>query len=368
MNKYKRILLLFLANMLVMLLLMGCGNADAGAVTTAEEVEEAVEATTEETADTNVKAEESTADGDIVILYTNDVHTYVDGPISYDVISAVKKELQKEYEYVYLVDAGDHIQGTAYGSMDNGETIIEMMNAAEYDVATLGNHEFDYGMFGCMKAIDMAEYPYVSCNFHHEADGVCGENVLNSYELLPAGEETIAVIGITTPETFTKTTPAYFQDEEGNFIYGIQMQMPALEAQLIAIANMINAYVHFTKPDKGPLADFDTYGPDMIKEFVGGIESQKGRLEQAMTDIAETVSFRMPAVAGGSVLPYSVSSGSGGGGGSDLALIIDRFMAALETFEESVQNMQIVAQFGSFRVLAEALTKEQRRMARSEGK
>lgn len=221
MNKHKRILLLFLANMLVMLLLMGCGNADAGAVTTAEEMEEAVEATTEETTDTNVKAEESTADGDIVILYTNDVHTYVDGPISYDVISAVKKELQKEYEYVYLVDAGDHIQGTAYGSMDNGETIIEMMNAAEYDVATLGNHEFDYGMFGCMKAIDMAEYPYVSCNFHHEADGVCGENVLNSYELFPAGEETIAVIGITTPETFTKTTPSYFQDEEGNFIYGI---------------------------------------------------------------------------------------------------------------------------------------------------
>lgn len=186
---------------------IGCGSPDAGTV--------------EETVDTAVKVEESAGTDDIVILYTNDVHTYVDGPISYDVIAAIKKELQEEYEYVYLVDAGDHIQGTAYGSMDNGETIIKMMNAAGYDVATLGNHEFDYGMFGCMKAIDMAEYPYVSCNFHNEADGACGENVLNSYELLQAGEETIAIIGITTPETFTKTTPAYFQDEEGNFIYGI---------------------------------------------------------------------------------------------------------------------------------------------------
>ena len=190
--------------------LVGCGNSKAG--TSADN--------TQTEADTEIAEDNGYAD-DIVILYTNDVHTYVDGPISYDVIAAVKNELQKKYGYVYLVDAGDHIQGTAYGSMDNGETIIKMMNTAGYDVATLGNHEFDYGMFGCMKAIDMAEYPYVSCNFHNEADGACGENVLNSYELLSAGEENIAIIGITTPETITKTTPAYFQDEEGNFIYGI---------------------------------------------------------------------------------------------------------------------------------------------------
>ena len=221
MKRYKRFLSLFFLSILVSMTLIGCGTADADVTATAETVEEATEAATEETVDTKAQAEENANAEDIVILYTNDVHTYVDGPISYDVIAAIKKELQKEYGYVYLVDAGDHIQGTAYGSMDNGETIIKMMNAAGYDVATLGNHEFDYGMFGCMKAIDMAEYPYVSCNFHNEADGVCGENVLNSFELLQAGEETIAIVGITTPETITKTTPAYFQDEEGNFIYGI---------------------------------------------------------------------------------------------------------------------------------------------------
>ena len=158
---------------------------------------------------------------DIVILYTNDIHTYIDGDISYDTIAAIKEELQKQYKYVILADAGDHIQGTAYGSMDKGESIIKLMNEAKYDIATLGNHEFDYNMSGCMNVIDLAEFPYVSANFYHEKDGVRGENVLDSYVMFDCGDEKLAVIGITTPETYTKSSPAYFQDENGNFAYGI---------------------------------------------------------------------------------------------------------------------------------------------------
>ena len=158
---------------------------------------------------------------DIAILYTNDVHTYIDGPLSYDVIAAVKAELQKQYKYVLLVDAGDHVQGTAYGSMDKGETVIKLMNAAGYDLATLGNHEFDYGMEGCQQIQQWAEFPYVSCNFYEEADGVRGENVLPAYQIFELGQEKLAIVGITTPESFTKSTPAYFQDENGNYIYGI---------------------------------------------------------------------------------------------------------------------------------------------------
>ena len=158
---------------------------------------------------------------DIAILYTNDVHTYIDGPLSYDVIAAVKSELRKQYKYVLLVDAGDHVQGTAYGSMDKGETVIKLMNAAGYDLATLGNHEFDYGMEGCQQIQQWAEFPYVSCNFYEEADGVRGENVLPSYQIFELGQEKLAIVGITTPESFTKSTPAYFQDENGNYIYGI---------------------------------------------------------------------------------------------------------------------------------------------------
>ena len=158
---------------------------------------------------------------DIVILYTNDVHTYIDGPLSYDVISGIKKELETQYAHVLLVDAGDHVQGTAYGSMDKGETIIQLMNAAGYDLATLGNHEFDYGMDGCMQIVQWAQYPYVSCNFYEEVNGVREENVLPSYQIFDCGTEKLAIVGITTPESFTKSTPSYFQDESGNYIYGI---------------------------------------------------------------------------------------------------------------------------------------------------
>lgn len=159
---------------------------------------------------------------DIVILYTNDVHTSIDSVLSYDVIAGVKTHLESQYKYVLLVDAGDHIQGTAYGSMNKGETIIELMNAADYDLATLGNHEFDYGMNGRVNVTDTwSAFPYVSCNFYNEAGGVRRENVLDSYEFFELGDEKVAVIGITTPESFTKSTPAYFQDDNGNYIYGI---------------------------------------------------------------------------------------------------------------------------------------------------
>ena len=155
---------------------------------------------------------------DVTILYTNDIHTYIDKELNYAKLAAYKQT----FENVLLVDAGDHIQGTAYGSMDKGKTIIELMNAADYDLATLGNHEFDYGMDGRIKVTDeWAKFPYVSCNFYNEKDGVQGTSVLDAYKVFEKGGQKIALIGITTPESFTKSTPAYFQDANGNYIYGI---------------------------------------------------------------------------------------------------------------------------------------------------
>ncbi len=161
---------------------------------------------------------------DVVVLYTNDVHTYIDGPLSYDVIAALKTALEAQYGAgnVILADAGDAIQGTAFGSMDKGATIVDLMNAAGYDVATLGNHEFDYGMDGAMATIDAAEYVYVSCNFYEEENGVRVAPVLPAAHIFETpGGLSVSFVGITTPESFTKSTPAYFQDENGNYIYGI---------------------------------------------------------------------------------------------------------------------------------------------------
>ncbi len=164
-----------------------------------------------------VQAQTDSAQEKIVIFYTNDIHTHIDSKITYAKLAALKAE----YAHSLLLDAGDHIQGTAYGSMDKGETVVALMNAAGYDAATLGNHEFDYGMAGCLHAVELANYTYLSCNFYHEANGVVGDSVLDAYRVFEVGDVKIAVIGITTPESFTSSTPAYFQDENGSYIYGI---------------------------------------------------------------------------------------------------------------------------------------------------
>ena len=202
---------------LLLVLALCCGLVACGA----KAPQETTPATTEAPATQAPTEAPAIAAEDIVILYTNDVHTYIDKPLSYDVIAGVKAELEAQYGNVLLVDAGDHIQGTAYGSMDKGATIVALMNAAGYDLATLGNHEFDYSMEGTMNVIEWAQYPYVSSNFRHEENGVAGETVLDAYKVFEIGGRKLAILGITTPESFTKSTPAYFQDENGNYIYSI---------------------------------------------------------------------------------------------------------------------------------------------------
>ena len=159
---------------------------------------------------------------DVTILYTNDVHTYIDNKSpkpTYAAIADLKKSIEDTGRDVLLVDAGDHIQGTAYGSMDDGATIIELMNEAGYDLATPGNHEFDYGMARAKAVLREADFPYVSCNW---VDLRTGFNVLPSVKFFFVGGRKIAFVGVTTPETFTKSTPAYFMnDAQTKYIYDI---------------------------------------------------------------------------------------------------------------------------------------------------
>lgn len=168
--------------------------------------------------------------GEVTILYTNDVHTYIantvkdkDGNkvpgLSYGSIVALRDDLKAQGKQVALVDAGDHIQGTAYGAMDNGASIVKIMNAAKYDIATIGNHEFDYGAKRVFEVIKEAKYPYVSCNFLYAKNN---KPVTDAYKVLKFGKTKVAFIGIMTPETYTKSTPAYFMDEaRTKFIYKI---------------------------------------------------------------------------------------------------------------------------------------------------
>ena len=118
---------------------------------------------------------------EITILYTNDVHTYIDHKspeLTYASIAALKKSYEEQGKNVLLVDAGDHIQGTAYGSMDDGATIIRLMNEAGYDLATPGNHEFDYRARGLAEMLNAAVEsgdpvpPIVQANYKPPAEDV----------------------------------------------------------------------------------------------------------------------------------------------------------------------------------------------------
>lgn len=156
---------------------------------------------------------------DIVILHTNDVHCAIDNAIGYAGVAAYKAEMEAIYgeDRVTLIDAGDAIQGGAIGTLSKGAFLVDIMNQTGYDIAVPGNHEFDYGMENFLTlAKERADYQYICANF---IDLSTGMGVFPPYKIIDYGDTQIAYIGIDTPESFTKSTPAYFQDEHGNYIY-----------------------------------------------------------------------------------------------------------------------------------------------------
>ncbi len=152
----------------------------------------------------------------IVVLYTNDVHCGVDDNIGYAGVAAYKNAYEKAGYEVVLVDSGDAVQGATIGTLSKGEYIVEIMNELGYAAAAVGNHEFDYGMDRFMELSELADYDYVAANFVDKD----GNLVVDAYTIVEAGGHKIAFVGAATPETFTSSSPAYFQDENGNFIYG----------------------------------------------------------------------------------------------------------------------------------------------------
>ena len=157
------------------------------------------------------------ADKDIVVLYTNDVHCGVDDNIGYAGLALYKKEMLAQTPYVALVDGGDAIQGAPIGTLSDGGYLIDIMNKVGYDFAVPGNHEFDYGMPRFLELAGKLNCGYYSSNF---MDLRTGSAVFAPYKMFTYGNTKVAFVGATTPESFTKSTPTYFQDGNGTYIYG----------------------------------------------------------------------------------------------------------------------------------------------------
>ncbi len=162
--------------------------------------------------------ENDTRSDDIIILHTNDVHCGVQDSIGYDGLMLYKKQMLKKYKYVFTVDSGDHIQGGILGTITKGEDIIDIMNKVGYDVAILGNHEFDYGVEQMHECARLLNCSYISCNYVFRKNKT---SIFPGYKILEAGNKKIAFIGVTTPQTLTKSSLGTILDEENAPLYDL---------------------------------------------------------------------------------------------------------------------------------------------------
>ena len=152
-------------------------------------------------ADTAADAKAEMA-GKTVILHTNDVHGAVEG---YAYIAQLKADYEAKGAEVILVDAGDFSQGTTYVSSTKGADAVTMMNAAGYDVVTLGNHEFDYDYAQLKENMSKAKFKVVCADVFNE-DGTPIFDA--SYTYTTKSGVKVGFFGMETPETQTKANPA----------------------------------------------------------------------------------------------------------------------------------------------------------------
>ena len=213
----RRTILLLLMTVIMALSLVACGSAgraETGPQTpAATDSESATPSGTEDPATAKDPPVEKT--GDIVILFTSDVHCGIDQGFGYAGLQQVRDYLLSQGNDVILVDDGDNIQGEPIGTMTRGEALVDLMNQMGYSVAIPGNHEFDYGMEQFLSLTEKAEFSYISCNFNHN-----GELVFEPYVIRELAGKKVAFVGVTTPKTLTSSTPTYFMDENHEFAYG----------------------------------------------------------------------------------------------------------------------------------------------------
>ena len=144
---------------------------------------------------------------DITVYFTNDVHGAYE---LYPYAATAMKGAD------LIVDAGDNIQGSVATTLTNGQCMVDLMKTVGYDVAVPGNHEFDYGFDRFLEIVNGDNTPYVSANLW---DKTADKAVLDAYKMFTVNGKKVAIVGITTPETLVKSTPTFFQNDKGEYIY-----------------------------------------------------------------------------------------------------------------------------------------------------
>jgi len=165
---------------------------------------------------------QSSSTEEVTIVFTNDIHSCIgntteDGiGLRLSKVGAYVDDLKSQKKNVLLVDAGDSVQGNVYGGYDSGNSVIDIMNKTGYDLSVPGNHDFDYSVPKFMENVKNSSFTYLSCNF---VSLKTKEKMLPATKIYEFNKFKIGFVGISTPETLTTSTPTYFQDDKGNWIY-----------------------------------------------------------------------------------------------------------------------------------------------------
>ena len=192
-------------------------------------------------------------DGKTVILHTNDVHGNIK---EYAKVAAMKDDYKAQGAQVILADAGDYSQGTVYVSLEKGKNAVTMMNLAGYDVATIGNHEFDYGYAQLKSNLDSAAFKVVCANVLQD-----GSPVFDAYTMINKGGVQVAFVGLETPEAQTKANPALIQGL--TFLAGDEMYAAVqtqVDAARTAGADIVIVLTHLgVDSSSEPNTSYDLY-------------------------------------------------------------------------------------------------------------
>ena len=192
-------------------------------------------------------------DGKTVILHTNDVHGNIK---EYAKVAAMKDDYKAQGAQVILADAGDYSQGTVYVSLEKGKNAVTMMNLAGYDVATIGNHEFDYGYAQLKSNLDSAVFKVVCANVLQD-----GSPVFDAYTKINKGGVQVAFVGLETPEAQTKANPALIQGL--TFLAGDEMYAAVqtqVDAAKTAGADIVIVLTHLgVDSSSEPNTSYDLY-------------------------------------------------------------------------------------------------------------
>ncbi len=215
----------------------------------------------------------------LTIVHTNDIHGRVEGDdsiIGFPRLASYIKELKAENPNVLVIDAGDAIHGTTLVNLSQGEAMINLMNAVNYDAMAPGNHDFNYGYDRLVELSKIAEFPILAAN----VIPVEGEMDLAEYVIKEIGGLKVGIFGLATEETVYKSHP---KNTEGvNITDPIAKAKELVERLEVEEVDMIIAVCHLgldegSNPKSSDVAE-QVEGIDLIIDGHSHTELLGGKL------------------------------------------------------------------------------------------